>query len=129
MADSIPRRRLLDLYTIYRERPLDGLSVAFIGELDQGPHGALAGLPAGKIRAREDLLRQPPGTPDEAATSLSISTTRCPLRAGIGLRHVVGEVDVIYQTRIRPERVRDVRGAEALRDRLAGAAANEGGCA
>ena len=36
MAGSILRRRLLDLYTIYRERPLDGLSVAFIGELDQG---------------------------------------------------------------------------------------------
>jgi aspartate carbamoyltransferase catalytic subunit len=27
---------LLDLYTIYRQRPLDGLSVAIIGELDKG---------------------------------------------------------------------------------------------
>ena len=31
-----PTQALLDLYTIYRERPLDGLSVAFIGELDRG---------------------------------------------------------------------------------------------
>src|SRR5437868_6364572 len=31
-----PTQALLDLYTIYRERPLNGLSVAFIGELDRG---------------------------------------------------------------------------------------------
>src|SRR5438105_13951749 len=31
-----PTQALLDLYTIYRERSLDGLSVAFIGELDKG---------------------------------------------------------------------------------------------
>src|SRR5215831_20813199 len=31
-----PTQALLDLYTIYRERPLDGLSIAFIGELDGG---------------------------------------------------------------------------------------------
>ena len=31
-----PTQALLDLYTIYRERPLDGLSIAFIGELDRG---------------------------------------------------------------------------------------------
>src|SRR6201994_2712751 len=31
-----PTQALLDLYTIYRDRPLDGLSVAFIGELDKG---------------------------------------------------------------------------------------------
>jgi len=31
-----PTQALLDLYTIYRERPLHGLSVALIGELDKG---------------------------------------------------------------------------------------------
>src|SRR5579872_828960 len=31
-----PTQALLDLYTIYRERPLNGLSVAVIGELDKG---------------------------------------------------------------------------------------------
>src|SRR6201981_1787116 len=31
-----PTQALLDLYTIYRVRPLDGLSVAIIGELDRG---------------------------------------------------------------------------------------------
>ena len=31
-----PTQALLDLYTIYRSRPIDGLSVAFIGELDRG---------------------------------------------------------------------------------------------
>src|SRR5215467_7459031 len=31
-----PTQALLDLYTIYRKRPLDGLRVAIIGELDRG---------------------------------------------------------------------------------------------
>ena len=31
-----PTQALLDLYTIYRERPINGLSVAIIGELDKG---------------------------------------------------------------------------------------------
>src|SRR5262252_6456482 len=31
-----PTQALLDLYTIFRERPLDGLSIALIGELDRG---------------------------------------------------------------------------------------------
>jgi len=31
-----PTQALLDLYTIYRERPLDRLSIAFIGELARG---------------------------------------------------------------------------------------------
>src|SRR5256885_1092704 len=31
-----PTQALLDLYTIYRERPLDGLSVAIVGDLDRG---------------------------------------------------------------------------------------------
>ena len=31
-----PTQALLDLYTIYRERPIEGLSIAFIGELDRG---------------------------------------------------------------------------------------------
>ena len=31
-----PTQALLDLYTIYRERTLNGLSVALIGELDKG---------------------------------------------------------------------------------------------
>src|SRR5215831_8469348 len=31
-----PTQALLDLYTIYRQRPIDGLSVAIIGELDRG---------------------------------------------------------------------------------------------
>src|SRR5581483_7278185 len=34
MGGQHPTQALLDLYTIYRERPLDGLSVAIIGELD-----------------------------------------------------------------------------------------------
>jgi aspartate carbamoyltransferase catalytic subunit len=33
---TIPPQALLDLYTIYRSRPLGGLSVAKIGELDKG---------------------------------------------------------------------------------------------
>ena len=61
-----PTQALLDLYTIYRQRPLDGLSVAIIGELDHGRTArSLAYLP-GQVRTGKDVLRQPAATPDEA---------------------------------------------------------------
>ncbi len=103
-----PTQALLDLYTIYRERPLNGLSVAFIGELDKGRTArSLAYLLAKferikiffvaprSLQMREDILQY-----------LDRHNVRYELESDIN--RVVGEVDVVYQTRIRPERVADI---------------------
>jgi len=98
-----PTQALLDLYTIYRERPLDGLSVAFIGELDRGRTvRSLAYLLAKfervkiffvsplEMQMKPDILQY-----------LERHGVRYELEADIN--RVLGEVDVVYQTRIRPE--------------------------
>ncbi len=103
-----PTQGLLDLYTIYRERPLNGLSVAFIGELDRGRTArSLAYLLAKferikiffvaprSLQMREDILQY-----------LDRHNVRYELASD--LDRVVSEVDVVYQTRIRPERVADI---------------------
>ena len=105
-----PTQALLDLYTIYRERPLVGLSVAIIGELDRGRTArSLAYLLAKFDRVRiffvspTELQMKPDilGYLDEHGVHYELESD---------VNRVVGEADVIYQTRIRPERLRDAQG-------------------
>lgn len=102
-----PTQALLDLYTIYRERPLDGLSVAIIGELDKGRTArSLAYLLAkfervkiffvspAELQMKPDILEYL----DEHGVQYELESE---------IDRVIRQVDVVYQTRIRPERVRD----------------------
>jgi len=102
-----PTQALLDLYTIYRERPLVGLSVAIIGELDRGRTArSLAYLLAkfervkiffvspAEMQMKSDILEYL----DEHGIHYELESE---------IDKVIGEVDVVYQTRIRPERLRD----------------------
>jgi aspartate carbamoyltransferase catalytic subunit len=105
-----PTQALLDLYTIYRERPLDGLSVAIIGELDKGRTARSLAYLLAKFERVKIFFVSPPELQMKAdiLDYLDDHGTRYELESDID--RVVGEVDVIYQTRIRPERVADVRG-------------------
>ena len=105
-----PTQALLDLYTIYRERPLTGLSVAIIGELDRGRTArSLAYLLAKFDRVRIFFVSPPElqmkpdilGYLDEHGVNYELESD---------VNRVIGEADVIYQTRIRPERLRDQQG-------------------
>ena len=102
-----PTQALLDLYTIYRERPLDGLSVAIIGELDKGRTArSLAYLLAkfdrvkiffvspSELQMKPDILEYL----DEHGVQYELESD---------IDRVIAEVNVVYQTRIRPERLRD----------------------
>lgn len=97
-----PTQALLDLYTIYRERSLDGLSIAFIGELDRGRTArSLAYLLAKFERIRIYFVapREMQMKPD-ILEYLDRHGVRYELEND--LDRVIGEVDVVYQTRIRP---------------------------
>jgi len=107
MGGQHPTQALLDLYTIYRERPLDGLSVAIVGELDRGRTArSLAYLLAKfdrvkiffvsprELRMKPDILEYL----DQHGVRYEVESD---------LEQVVREVDVVYQTRIRPERMVD----------------------
>jgi len=102
-----PTQALLDLYTIYRVRPLDGLSVAFIGELDRGRTvRSLAYLLAKFERIRIFFV-----SPSEMQMKPDIldylDRHNVQYEIESDLHKVVGEVDVVYQTRIHPGRVSD----------------------
>jgi aspartate carbamoyltransferase catalytic subunit len=99
-----PTQALLDLYTIYRERPLNGLSVAFIGELDRGRTArSLAYLLAKFDRVKvffvapSELQMKP-----DILDYLDRHNVDYELESDID--QVIGSVDVVYQTRIRPGR-------------------------
>ena len=99
-----PTQALLDLYTIYRERPLDGLSIAFIGELDRGRTARSLAYLLSKFERVKIFFVAPPDLqikPD-ILQYLERHGVRYELADDIG--HVLGEVDVVYQTRIRPQR-------------------------
>ncbi|SPE44996.1 Aspartate carbamoyltransferase [Candidatus Sulfotelmatobacter sp. SbA7] len=107
-----PTQALLDLYTIYRQRPLDGLSVAIIGELDKGRSARSLAYLLAKFERVKLFFVSPPQLqmkPD-ILDYLDEHGVRYELESEID--RVIGEVDVVYQTRIRPERVRDTDGRE-----------------
>src|SRR5271165_252384 len=106
-----PTQALLDLYTIYRERPLDGLSVAFIGELDRGRTvRSLAYLLAKFDRVKVFFVSPPElQMKPDILEHLDRHGVRYELESDID--RVVGEVDVVCQTRIRPERMPRLPGS------------------
>jgi aspartate carbamoyltransferase catalytic subunit len=103
-----PTQALLDLYTIYRERrALDGLTIAIVGDLDRGRTARSLAYLLGKfervkihfvsppeVQMRQDILDHL----DERDIWYDLLNDVAP---------IAGEVDVIYQTRIRPDRVTD----------------------
>src|SRR3954465_3630444 len=99
-----PTQALLDLYTIYRERPLDGLHIAFIGELDRGRTvRSLAYLLAKFERIRIFFVAPPEmQMKRDILEYLDRHAVRYELCSD--LDRVIREADVVYQTRIRPER-------------------------
>jgi aspartate carbamoyltransferase catalytic subunit len=107
-----PTQALLDLYTIYRERPLDGLSVAIIGELDKGRTARSLAYLLAKFERVKIFFVSPPELqmkPDILAY-LDEHSVRYELEPDID--RVIGEVDVVYQTRIRPERMTALGGPQ-----------------
>jgi aspartate carbamoyltransferase catalytic subunit len=107
-----PTQALLDLYTIYRERPLDGLSVAFIGELDRGRTARSLTYLLAKFERVKIYFVSPPEQQmkSDILQYLDRHGVRYELESDID--RVVGEVDVVYQTRIRPERLAYTAGSQ-----------------
>jgi len=105
-----PTQALLDLYTIYRERPLDGLSIAFIGELDRGRTVRSLAYLLAKFDRIKIFFVSPPEL--QMKPDILQYLERHGVRYEIESRidRVLGEVDVVYQTRIRPQRAAAVSG-------------------
>ncbi len=98
-----PTQALLDLYTIYRERPLDGLSVAIIGELDKGRTARSLAYLLAKFERVKIFFVSPPDQQmrRDILSYLNEHGIRYEIESDV--ERVIGEVDVVYQTRIRPQ--------------------------
>lgn len=107
-----PTQALLDLYTIYRERPLDGLSVAFIGELDRGRTARSLTYLLAKFDRVKIYFVSPPELQmkNDILQYLDRHGVHYELESDID--RVVREVDVVYQTRIHPERLPHIVGSQ-----------------
>ncbi|MHB8877321.1 MAG: aspartate carbamoyltransferase, partial [Myxococcaceae bacterium] len=103
-----PTQALLDLYTIWRERKsLDGLSIAIIGELDQGRTVRSLAYLLSKFDRVKIYFVSPPEVQMKADILQHLEEHQVWYSMEKDIHKVLGEVDVVYQTRIRPERVPD----------------------
>jgi aspartate carbamoyltransferase catalytic subunit len=107
-----PTQALLDLYTIYRERPLDGLSVALIGELDRGRAARSLAYLLAKFERVKIFFVSPPELQMKSDILQYLDRRGVHYELESDIERVLGEVDVVYQTRIRPERLVRVAGSQ-----------------
>ena len=103
-----PTQALLDLFTIYRERPIEGLSVAFIGELDRGRTVRSLAYLLAKFDRVKIYFVSPPELQMKPDILQYLDRHNVKYELESDIDRVVGEVDVVYQTRIRPDRVASV---------------------
>ena len=103
-----PTQALLDLYTIHRERPLNGLSVAIIGELDKGRTARSLAYLLAKFERVKMFFVSPPELQMKADILAYLDEHGAHYELASDIDRVIGEVDVVYQTRIRPERMHDL---------------------
>lgn len=107
-----PTQALLDLFTVYRERPIDGLSVAFIGELDRGRTVRSLAYLLAKFDRVKIFFVSPPEMQMKSDILRYLDRHGVQYEQESDIDRVVGEVDVVYQTRIRPERLHQVAGSQ-----------------
>jgi aspartate carbamoyltransferase catalytic subunit len=105
-----PTQALLDLYTIYRERPLDGLSIAFIGELDRGRTVRSLAYLLAKFERIKIFFVSPPELQMKPDILQYLERHGVRYEVESQIDKVLGEVDVVYQTRIRPQRAAGLTG-------------------
>jgi aspartate carbamoyltransferase catalytic subunit len=102
-----PTQALLDLYTIYRERPIEGLSIAFIGELDRGRTARSLAYLLSKFERVKVYFVSPPEMQMKPDILEHLDEHDVWYALENDASKVLPEVDIVYQTRIRPERMDD----------------------
>lgn len=100
-----PTQALLDLYTIYRERPLEGLSIAFVGELDRCRTARSLAYLLAKFDRVKIFFVSPQGLQMRPDILQYLDRHGVNYQIEKNVDAVIGDVDVVYQTRIRPERL------------------------
>jgi aspartate carbamoyltransferase catalytic subunit len=116
-----PTQALLDLYTIYRERrSLDGLTIALVGDLDRGRTARSLAYLLSKFERVKIHFVSPPEVQMRQDILDHLDEHDVWYDVSGDVESVAHDVDVIYQTRIRPDRVidRDVLSRYTIDARL-----------
>ncbi len=100
-----PTQALLDLYTIYRERPIEGLTIAIIGELDRGRTARSLAYLLSKFERVKIYFVSPPELRMGADILEHLDEHGVWYAVESDIAKVIGSVDVVYQTRILPGRL------------------------
>jgi aspartate carbamoyltransferase catalytic subunit len=101
-----PTQALLDLYTIHRRRgSLDGLKIAMVGELDRGRTVRSLAYLLSKFERVKIHFVSPPELRMQRDILDHLARHGTWFEEESDVRDVIGHVDVLYQTRIRPGRV------------------------
>ncbi len=107
-----PTQALLDLYTIFRERrTLDGLSIAIIGDLERGRTARSLAYLLSKFDRVKIWFVSPPEL--QMARDILDYLEENDVWYGLepDMDRVLGHVDVVYLTQIRPARLKEQQGA------------------
>lgn len=103
-----PTQALLDLYTIFRERrTLDGLTIAMVGELDRGRTVRSLAYLLSKFERVKMYFVSPPEVRMKRDILEHLAEHNIWYAQESELDRVIGAVDVIYVTQIRPGRMPD----------------------
>ncbi|MGE5814735.1 MAG: aspartate carbamoyltransferase [Acidobacteriota bacterium] len=103
-----PTQALLDLYTIWRDRgALDGLSIAMVGELDQGRTVRSLSYLLSKFDRVKIHFVSPPEVQMQPDILEHLDRHGTCYELQPELAKVISDVDVLYLTRIKPDRVRE----------------------
>jgi aspartate carbamoyltransferase catalytic subunit len=106
-AEEHPTQALLDLYTIRREkRRIDGLTIAFIGDLKYGR--TVHSLSIALTNYNVKLYFISPQTLKMRREIMEYLSNKVPVEELSDVNDVIGEVDVLYVTRIQKERFSDI---------------------
>jgi len=109
-AGQHPTQTLLDLYTIRKESRLEGLRIALLGDLkySRTVHSLIKALTLFNAKIyliSPESLRLPEEFLEELKGDIEIAN----------LEEVIGEIDVLYVTRIQKERIPDPQEYERLK--------------
>jgi aspartate carbamoyltransferase catalytic subunit len=108
-AGQHPTQALLDLYTIQRElKTIDGITIALVGDLKHGRTIRSLAYLLGKYKQVKIYFVSPESLKVEDDIKEYLDRHECEYTEVTDLELVIGELDVLYQTRIQKERFEDI---------------------
>jgi aspartate carbamoyltransferase catalytic subunit len=111
-----PTQAMVDLYTIWREfGKVDGLYIGLVGDLRYGRAASSLIYGLTRFKPKELFLTSPPLLKPRQEIFDFLKNSKIRFSQSESLEEVIGEVDVLYVTRIQKERFPDLTEYEKVK--------------